>query len=242
MAKQRGPIPFVGSVGDLSFYKDKVHGYLIRQKGGPSKEQVQRRKSMEIVRRNNNEFGKASSYGSLLRGAFRPLILHCKEYNMSRRLQSLLTSVIKMDTRKEPGDRDLMKAHLVALQGFELNEHLSYLNFFKKDVGIDVNKKTVVAKGFCTIPKAIAKKADYFKVVSVVASANFGEKQFLNDVKESELLSSKSKEFVFEHSLRHADYLFYGLAICFYKKNGDKFELVTDEEMKAGFISFVTQV
>lgn len=239
MARQRGPNPIVGRIGDISFYKDKVHGYLSRQKGGPTKEQIKRKKSMEAVRKNNSEFGRASKYGSLLRNAFRPLILHCKEYSMSRRLQSLLTAVIKMDESKEPGERDIAKEYLAALQGFELNEALSYLKFFKKDVDIGVNEKGITAKGYCTVSKSLLKKADYYKIVSVAASVNFKKKQFLNEVKESELVPCKSRQFVFEHRLTTADYLFYGLVVCFYKKNGKKFELVTDDEMKAGFISFV---
>jgi hypothetical protein len=239
MARQRGPVPFVGRVGDLSFYEDKIHGYLIRGKGGPTREQIKKRESMEVVRQNNSEFGKASAYGSLLRSAFRPLVLHCREYSMSRRMQSLLTAVIKMDAGKEPGKRELTKEHLTTLQGFELDEHFSYRKFFKKDVDIVVSKKAVITKGYCTISKAMAKKADFFKVVSVAATVDFNKKQFLNDVKESELLPCKNKPFVFEHCLSIADYLFYGSVVCFYKKNGKALELITDDDMKAGFISFL---
>ncbi|HWI94071.1 MAG TPA: hypothetical protein VNT20_22510 [Flavisolibacter sp.] len=239
MARQRGPVPFVGRIGDISFYEDKVHGYLSRQKGGPSKQQIKKRKSMAVVRQNNNEFGKASGYGRLLRNAFRPLILHCKEYSMSRRLQSLLTLIIKMDTSKEPGKRELVKAHLTELQDFELNDHLSYLKFFKKGVDIEVHKKGITTKGFCILSKVIAKKADHFKVISVAASVNFAEKKFLNDVQERTVLPLTTKTFVFEHEMPATEHLFYGLAVCFYKKNGKKFDLVLDEEMKAGFISFV---
>lgn len=240
MARQKGPIPFVGRIGDLSFYKDKQHGYLIRQKGGPSKEQIRKRKSMEVVRENNSEFGRASTFGSLLRRVFRPLVVYCKEYSMSRRLQSLLTAVIKMDASREPGKRDIASEHLAVLQGFELNEHLSYMKFFKKDIDIEVHKKGMVAKGHCTISSAIAKKADYYKVVSVAAEVDFMKKKFLNDVKESELLSCKGgKNFVLEHKLNGSHCLFYGLVICFYKKKGSKLELITDDGMKAGFISFV---
>jgi hypothetical protein len=240
MARQRGPIPFVGRIGELSFYKDKVHGYLIRAKGGPSRQQIQKKKSMEPVRQNNSEFGRASAYGALLRRVFKPLVQHCAEYSMSRRLQSLLLSIIKMDGSQPPGQRDVLKQHFTLLQGFELSSHLSYQRFFKKDIDVEMDKKRVVAGGRCTLSKAIAKHADCYKVVSVVAAVDFKKKRFVNDVKESELLPCRvSKEFLFEHSLNVKGTLFYGLVICFYRKNGKSFELITDDRMKAGFISFI---
>jgi hypothetical protein len=240
MARQRGPIPFVGRIGELSFYKDKVHGYLIRAKGGPTRQQIQKKKSMEPVRQNNSEFGRASSYGALLRRAFKPLVLHCREYSMSRRLQGVLLSIIKMDAGRPPGERDVLKEQLILLQGFELNSHLSYQKFFKKDVDVETGKKRVVAGGRCILSKAIAKQADSYKVVSIAAAVDFEKKRFINDVKESELLPCKgSKEFLFEHGLNVKGTLFYGMVICFYRKNGKVFELITDDKMKAGFISFI---
>lgn len=240
MARQKGAVPIIGTIDGISFYRDKHHGYLIRRKGGPSPQQIKKKKSMEPVRQNNNEFGRASSYAALLRQAFHMLILHCKEYSMSRRLQSLLLSIIKADESNEPGNRDIAKERLVALQGFEVNAHLSHQKFFKKDVDIEVGKKAVVATGQCTISKAIAKGANYYKVISVAAAIDFEKKVFLNDVKESEMLACKgSKDFVFEHSLKANGYLFYGLVICLYRNDGKKIELISDNGMKAGFISII---
>lgn len=240
MARQKGPNPFSGRIGNLSFYENKVHGFIVREKGGPTKAQIKKRKSMEVVRQNNSEFGKASTYSMLLRNAFRMPILHCREYSMSRRLQSLITFLIKMDAESDRGQRDIVRAHLIQLQGFELNAHCSYRKFFKKDVDIEVRGKQVMAKGQCTVSKAISRKAGFYKVISVLASIDFKKKRMVNDVKESEVLPCGGKEaFLFEHSLDSTDCLFYGMAICFYIKKGGKFELVTDEVMKAGFISYV---
>jgi hypothetical protein len=192
------------------------------------------------VRDNNSEFGRASSYGVLLRKAFHMLLLHCKEFTMSRRLQSLLLSIIKMDQTMPRGQRDVLQEELIILQGFDLNMHLSYSKFFKEDVDVEIHKGSVVATGQCTISRDIAKRADYYKVVSVAAAADFKKKNYLNDVKESEPLPCKgSKRFIFEHGLTQQGYLFYGLVICFYKKNGKKLELINEDGMKAGFISFI---
>jgi hypothetical protein len=240
MARQAGAVPFIGTIGEISFYYDKIHGYLARRKGGPSKRQIKTKRSMEVVRNNNSEFGRASSYSVLLRSAFHMLLLHCKEYTMSRRLQSLLLSVIHMDQSRPRGQRDVLQEELIILQGFDLNMHLSYSKFFKEDVDVEILKDTVVAKGRCTIPTDIARRADYYKVVSVAAAADFKKKNYLNDVKESKLLPCKeSKRFVFEHGLTRQGYLFYGLAICFYKKNAKKVEMINEGGMKAGFVSFI---
>jgi hypothetical protein len=240
MARQRGPFHFTGRIGDLSCYEDKRHGYIVRLKGGPTREQVKKRKSMAVVRQNNSEFGRASAYGALIRNAFRPLVLHCREYSMSRRLQSLITSVIKMDGSHEPGKRDLTKENLAVLQDFELNEHLSYRKFFKKDVEISTSENGVSSEGVCTLSKAFTRKADCYKVVSVLAAVDFKKKRFVHEVKESELLPCKgSRRFVFEHSTAEAGWLFYGLVVCFYRKEGKQLTLITEDDMKAGFVSFV---
>lgn len=69
------------------------------------------------------------------------LVMHCEEYSMSRRLFSLLLSVMKTYEGNLPGKRDVVKGQLIALQGFELNTHLSYKKIFKKDVDIEVQKR-----------------------------------------------------------------------------------------------------
>ena len=240
MPKQRGPFRLKGKLDEISFYNDKIHGELVRRKGGPSKRQIKKSDSMEIVRNNDDEFGRASKRGALLRHAFTPLIFHCREYSMSRRLLSLITSLIRMDGSKQRGKRDLSKEHLVRLQEFELNEHLSYKKFFKKNVDIDVRKESVAATGKLSLPKSTGKKADFYKVVSVVASVDFTGNDYQTDVKESEMLACEgSRSFVFEHSPEMKNCVFYGLVVCFYKKNGQKIELITDDKLKAGFISFV---
>lgn len=129
---------------------------------------------------------------------------------MSRRMQSLLVSIIKMDGSKMPGKRDVLKEHLVALQGFELNEPVSYRRFFKKDVDIEVSEMKVIAKGSCTIPASISSKAEFYKIISVAAAVDFGKKRFTNEVKESEMVPCKeSRTFLFEHTLTEKNYLFY---------------------------------
>jgi hypothetical protein len=240
MARQKGAFPIIGRIGDVSFYLDKQHGYLSRMAGGPSKQQIRKKKSMEVVRQNNSEFGRASRYGSLLRDAFKLLILHCKEYSMSRRLQSVLLSIIKVDESNMPGKRELVKEHLVRLQGFELNAQLSYQNFFRKDVTIEINKGIIDVSGHCILSGTMVKKASHYKVMSVAARVNIEKDRYINDVKESELLSCKgSQTFQFKHKLDEKGLLFYGLVICFYKKKGEKFELIREDKMKAGFVSFV---
>jgi len=159
---------------------------------------------------------------------------------MSRRLQSLLISIIKADDSKLPGERDIVPEHMVALQGFELNSKCSYRKFFKSDVDVAVQKKTLLAHGTLHVSSAIGRKANCYKLVCVIASVDIKYCKFGNEIKETEFIPCKgSRNFEFEYPIYMRNYLFYGLVICFYRKNENKFELIIDEGVKAGFVSFV---
>jgi hypothetical protein len=73
MAKLNGPLDFKGKLGGISAFKMKgVKGTVVREPGGPSREDIKTKSSCDIVRRNNFEFGGCSRAGKYLRGASNP--------------------------------------------------------------------------------------------------------------------------------------------------------------------------
>lgn len=242
MARQKGPLRFEGRVGDLSFYKDKRHGYLIRRKGGPSKRQIKARKSCAGIRQSNEEFGRASRAGKLLRQAFHPLIHHCKEYSMSRRLQALLTALIKADNHHEPGERRLLKQNMGSLAHFELSAVCSLDRYVELPLqrqrtteGIRVEARLLPAEGLATA-------ATHFELCSVGAFVDFETGRWVQEVQYSgkkRIEEDSAGSIAFEHALKGEGFAFHGLGILFYQEVNGVHTLLNDEKLSAGCLGSV---
>ena len=68
MAKLTGNLGFTDTLGNISAYKSRnSEGTIVRTKGGPSGKKVKHDPAFENTRRNNHEFGGASSAAKALR-------------------------------------------------------------------------------------------------------------------------------------------------------------------------------
>lgn len=103
MAKQVGPIYITGTIGGVSFYKSG-NEYLVRMKGGPTRQQVTNGKNFVRVRENYNEFGNCSKAGKRLRQAVKRW---CRvgDKGLYRRLTQLLTKIKNEDRQAARGQR-----------------------------------------------------------------------------------------------------------------------------------------
>jgi len=127
MAQLTSGITFIGSLGDVTAYKmhdsDKV---ILRMKSGPTKEQIKRSPSYDIVRRNNSEFGgRSTATGGIMFGLHlqKPLA----DYKISGPLNALLKPIQVLDTEREFGKRSVClskQPHLLA--GFQLNNQAPF--------------------------------------------------------------------------------------------------------------------
>lgn len=73
MAKQNGFLKVEGTLGDISFYKSKDR-FLIRAKGGVSKERIMSDPAFKRTRENGTEFGMVAAANKLLRYLFKRLL------------------------------------------------------------------------------------------------------------------------------------------------------------------------
>lgn len=123
MAEMTPGFSLIGSISNLSAYKrrgsDKI---IIRTKGGPSKEQMNRSPSFEKTRKNNKEFGGRSTASKWIRKGLWPQTL-LADYNISGPLNSLLIPVQELDTENQHGRRSvLLSKQPSLLAGFSLNQ------------------------------------------------------------------------------------------------------------------------
>ncbi len=124
MAILQGDIQFTGSVGDLSFYREKgTNRIIVRMKGGPSKKQIQKDPAFEGVRKNNKEFGGCSMAGKQIRIALGPLD-GLTNHNYSGYLNAWIRNILKRDTEHPLGQRAVYFSKFgETLNGFYLNRN-----------------------------------------------------------------------------------------------------------------------
>lgn len=106
MAKLKGIIKLEGTLDNLTFYKAK-EGYLVKTKGGVSKERIKNDPAFERTRENGSEFGRSASSGKLLRTSVRNLMIRAKDNRVSSRVTQRMTQIKNFDTTSIRGQRNV---------------------------------------------------------------------------------------------------------------------------------------
>lgn len=109
MAKQKGIIPLVGTIGGINFYY--LYGKPVARKagGGFNGNDVKTKKSMQRVRENGSEFGNCSRVNKMFRQALRPFYNKHKFTFFHSRLMTLFTGLKALDTENARGERRVDK-------------------------------------------------------------------------------------------------------------------------------------
>lgn len=106
MAKLNSLIKLEGTLDGLTFYKSK-DGYLVRTKGGISKNRIQNDPAFARTRENGNEFGHVAKSGKIIRQALTPLLTDVKDSRLSSRMTKVLSAVKNTDTTSSRGNRQV---------------------------------------------------------------------------------------------------------------------------------------
>ncbi len=125
MAKLKGIIKIEGTLDNLTFYKGK-EGYLVRTKGGVSKDRILNDPAFERTRENGSEFGHSASSGKLLRTSVRNLMIRAKDNRVTSRLTQVMSKVKNADATSIRGERNVATGLATAdgkleLKGFDFN-------------------------------------------------------------------------------------------------------------------------
>ena len=125
MARQNGILKITGKLDDLSFYKSK-DGFLVRTKGGISKDRINNDPAFVRTRENNSEFGESANTGKILRVAVRNMLMNAKDGRVTSRLTQLMSKIKNYDTTSVRGERKVAIGLVdndakVMLKGFDFN-------------------------------------------------------------------------------------------------------------------------
>lgn len=143
MAKVNSFIKIEGTLDNLTFYKGK-EGYLVRTKGGVSKERIQNDPAFERTRENGSEFGQSATSGKLLRTSVRNLLLKAKDDRVTSRLTQKMTAIKNLDTISTRGNRNVSFGLLTLeganlLKGFDFNIRAKLSSVFFAPFNVDTN-------------------------------------------------------------------------------------------------------
>lgn len=125
MAKVGGIIRIEGTLDNLTFYKSK-DGYLVRTKGGVSKERIQNDPAFVRTRENGTEFAQLATTGKMLRVALRNLLMKASDARVTSRLTQTMGKIKNYDTTSIRGQRKVSvglgdDAAKEVLKGFNFN-------------------------------------------------------------------------------------------------------------------------
>ncbi|HEX7414678.1 MAG TPA: hypothetical protein VF411_11595 [Bacteroidia bacterium] len=125
MAKQKGIIPIIGTLGELTFVKTK-DGYLVKTRTTLTKERIMKDPAFARTRENMTEFSEAAHDGKLLRTALHVYMANAKDGRVTSRLTKLMRAILKLDGgsirgRRSVGTAIVLPTAMATLQGFNFN-------------------------------------------------------------------------------------------------------------------------
>jgi hypothetical protein len=127
MARQKGVIKYVGTLGDIRHFKIKgQEGYFAGMVGGPTSEQVNTAPEFERTRENMNEFGASAKAGKSVRSGLSQLMKQMSDSQVTGRLTSIMKKINLEDQTEARGYRKIeISTQRNYLKGFEFNKNSS---------------------------------------------------------------------------------------------------------------------
>lgn len=125
MGKLKGFIKLEGTLDGLTFYKSP-DGYLVRTKGGVSKNKIMNDPAFARTRENLSEFGLNAKSGKALRNSIGPLLNRAKDPKLSSRMLKMMSDIKNYDGSSIRGQRSVHLGIITAegkqlLKGFDFN-------------------------------------------------------------------------------------------------------------------------
>lgn len=176
MARQKGLIKYVGTIGDVRHFKIKGEkGYFAGLVGGPTAEQVKTAEEFKRTRENMSEFAGCAYVGKAIRTAFSPL-----KHMFSRRLTGTLTAVIKKINLEDGSEARGQRAILITqvpqyLEGLDFDSNLSFTSVLRTPftltplaarIGSTLAVPVFQPRNFLNVPSG----ATHFRLVNAVGA------------------------------------------------------------------------
>jgi len=175
MAELKGPIQFIGSLGNIRVYYNKtLKKYIVSTKGGSIKELIKKSPTYARQRENMSEFKACAYWSSLLRKLLESIDHLAQGYYFSGFMKRA-KAIQKQDTLHEKGFRSVESskaANLLTTLCF--NKEYPFEDVFTQrfDVAFSVDRKTVTLtlQGFCSRYQIMwPKRFQLYRLAMVIA-------------------------------------------------------------------------
>jgi hypothetical protein len=176
MAKQKGHIKYVGTLGEVRHFKIKGNdGYFAGLKGGPSAEQIKTAPGFIRTRENMSEFGACANAGKSVRVGLSSLTKQMADNQFTGRL----TAIMKKINIEDGSEARWQRAVLISLQpqylkGLDFNRNISFNGVFNAPytltANVDRNESTLTVPAFnplnfITVPSG----ATHFRLINALS-------------------------------------------------------------------------
>lgn len=133
MARQKGALKYVGTIGDIRHFKIKGNkGYFAGMIGGPSAEQIATDPAFKRTRENMNEFAGSATAGKSFRSGIAGLIKSNGDNQVTGRITAVMKKINLEDGSETRGRRSVLMSQAPNyLIGFEFNKSTSFGSIFR---------------------------------------------------------------------------------------------------------------
>jgi hypothetical protein len=128
MAKQKGPLKYVGTIGDIRHFKIKgQEGFFAGMVGGPTDTQVKTAPEFQRTRENMSEFGGCAKAGKSIRVAMSEVLNGMTDPQCTGRLTSIMKKINLEDGTEARGERKVeISTQRTYLHGFGFDKNISF--------------------------------------------------------------------------------------------------------------------
>jgi len=132
MAKQKGHIKYVGTLGEVRHFKIKGNeGYFAGLKGGPTAEQVKTAPGFIRTRENMSEFAACAMAGKSVRIGLSALMKQMTDSQFTGRLTAIMKKINIEDGSEARGQRAVLVSQQPQyLKGLDFNRNISFNGVF----------------------------------------------------------------------------------------------------------------
>lgn len=191
MAKQAGYIKLEGTMGDLSFYKNRDGKFIARRKGGVSRKRILTDPRYKRTRENLSEFSTAATAAKFLKNAFREIEIKSNGGKLHNRLYSMAMKVVKSDAVSVRGERKFELGDLTLLRGFEFSEKANLENVLKVQTTIQEDEASLTVN----IPQLVPSKylifsegSKFYRLSLIRAAVDFVQQTYNTEIAATEPL------------------------------------------------------
>lgn len=176
MARQKGHIKYVGTLGEVRHFKIKGNeGYFAGLKGGPTAEQIKTAPGFIRTRENMSEFAACANAGKSVRVGLSALMKQMTDSQFTGRLTAIMKKINIEDGSEARGQRAVLVSQQPQyLKGLDFNRNISFNGVFSAPFtltpNVDRNESTLSVPAFNPLNYLnIPTGATHFRIINALS-------------------------------------------------------------------------